>query len=167
MQKILKGISSLGKTLEGSKKVFLVCDSSYPFLNIRENIENMGVSHVVFSDFTPNPLYEQVCKGIDLFPIYREFIKDHFGSTRFVQSVFPYDDDHIEFYCGGKGLATSSEYSGIYYSRNNEPYGLEFNDAVCKETSPGTFDFCEIKGVHETITTRIDENWFYYHVIYH
>ena len=96
-----------------------------------------------------------------------EFIKDHFGSTRFVQSVFPYDDDHIEFYCGGKGLATSSEYSGIYYSRNNEPYGLEFNDAVCKETSPGTFDFCEIKGVHETITTRIDENWFYYHVIYH
>lgn len=69
MQKILKGISSLGKTLEGSKKVFLVCDSSYPFLNIKENIENTGVPHVVFSDFTPNPLYEQVCKGIDLFQI--------------------------------------------------------------------------------------------------
>lgn len=69
MQKILKGISSLGETFEGSKKVFLVCDSSYPFLNIKENIENMGVPHVVFSDFTPNPLYEQVCKGIDLFQI--------------------------------------------------------------------------------------------------
>ena len=29
----------------------------------------MGVPHVIFSDFTPNPLYEQVCKGIDLFQI--------------------------------------------------------------------------------------------------
>lgn len=29
----------------------------------------MGVPHVMFSDFTPNPLYEQVCKGIDLFQI--------------------------------------------------------------------------------------------------
>lgn len=29
----------------------------------------MGVPHVIFSDFTPNPRYEQVCKGIDLFQI--------------------------------------------------------------------------------------------------
>lgn len=96
-----------------------------------------------------------------------EFIKDHFGSTRFVQKVHQHDNDHIVFYCGGKGLATSSEYSGIYYSRNDEPYGLEFDNEGYKETSPGTYDFCEIKGVHETITTRIDENWFYYHTIYH
>lgn len=70
-QKILNGISHLREALEGAgaTKVFLVCDSSFPFLNIKDDIENMGVPHVMFSDFTPNPLYEQVCKGIDLFQI--------------------------------------------------------------------------------------------------
>lgn len=68
-QKIINGIEHLQETLAGATKVFVVCDSSFPFLNIKDNIENMGVPHVMFSDFTPNPLYEQVCKGIDLFQI--------------------------------------------------------------------------------------------------
>lgn len=68
-QKILNGINHLGEAIEGTTKVFLVCDSSYPFLNIKDYIESMGIPHVLFSDFTPNPLYEQVCKGIDLFQI--------------------------------------------------------------------------------------------------
>ena len=49
--------------------MFLVVDSSFPFLNIKDNIENMGVPHVMFSEFTPNPRYEQVCKGIEFFQI--------------------------------------------------------------------------------------------------
>ena len=69
MQVIYNGISHLGEALEGATKVFVVCDSSYPFLNIKSDIEDMGQPHVLFSDFTPNPLYEQVCKGIDLFQI--------------------------------------------------------------------------------------------------
>lgn len=69
MQVIYNGISHLGEALEVATKVFVVCDSSYPFLNIKSDIENMGKPHVLFSDFTPNPLYEQVCKGIDLFQI--------------------------------------------------------------------------------------------------
>lgn len=69
MQVIYNGISHLDEVLEGATKVFVVCDSSYPFLNIKNDIENMGKPHVLFSDFTPNPLYEQVCKGIDLFQI--------------------------------------------------------------------------------------------------
>lgn len=69
MQVIYNGISHLGKAIESATKVFVVCDSSYPFLNIRSNIENMGKPHVLFSDFTPNPVYEDVCKGIDLFQI--------------------------------------------------------------------------------------------------
>ena len=69
MQVIYNGISHLGEALEGATKVFVVCDSSYPFLNIKSDIENMGTPHVLFSDFTPNPLYEQVCKGIDLYQI--------------------------------------------------------------------------------------------------
>ena len=69
MQVIYNGISHLGEALEGTTKVFVVCDSSYPFLNIKHDIENMGTPHVLFSDFTPNPLYDQVCKGVDLFQI--------------------------------------------------------------------------------------------------
>ena len=69
MQVIYNGISHLGEALEGATKVFVVCDSSYPFLNIKTDLENMGTPHVLFSDFTPNPVYEDVCKGIDLFQI--------------------------------------------------------------------------------------------------
>lgn len=67
-QKIFQGIDKLPQILKevNSKKCFLVVDSSYPFLNIKETIEALDVEKVMFSDFTPNPLYEDVCKGIDL-----------------------------------------------------------------------------------------------------
>jgi Alcohol dehydrogenase, class IV len=68
-QKIINGIEHLQETLAGATKVFVVSDSSFPFLNIKDDIENMGYPHVMFSDFTPNPVYEDVCKGVDLFQI--------------------------------------------------------------------------------------------------
>ena len=70
MQTIFNGISHLSGILERIQcgKLFLVVDSSYPFLNIRESIEALPVAEkVMFSGFTPNPLYEQVCKGVELF----------------------------------------------------------------------------------------------------
>lgn len=69
MQKILNGIAQLPAILKevGCEKLFLVVDSSYPFLNIKDAIEALPVKErVMFSDFTPNPLYEQVCNGIEL-----------------------------------------------------------------------------------------------------
>lgn len=69
MQQIVNGISNLPVILQklGCKKLFLVIDSSYPFLNIKDAIEALPVEEKMkFSDFTPNPLYEQVCNGIDL-----------------------------------------------------------------------------------------------------
>lgn len=65
-QQIIQGITHLSEALKDSKKLFLVVDSSFPFLNIKETIEALEVEKVFFSDFTPNPLYEQVCKGIEL-----------------------------------------------------------------------------------------------------
>lgn len=67
MQKILKGINSLGEALKGTTKVLLVCDSSFPFLSVKDDIERSEVSYVAFDQFTPNPLYEDVCRGVDLF----------------------------------------------------------------------------------------------------
>lgn len=69
MQKIINGIANLPEVLKevGCRKLFLVIDSSYPFLNIKDAIESLPVDEKVkFSDFTPNPLYEQVCNGIEL-----------------------------------------------------------------------------------------------------
>ena len=69
MQKIINGIANLPAILKevGCRKLFLVIDSSYPFLNIKDAIEALPVEEKVkFSDFTPNPLYEQVCNGIEL-----------------------------------------------------------------------------------------------------
>ena len=69
MQKIINGIAQLPAILKevGCEKLFLVVDSSYPFLNIKDAIEALPVKErVMFSDFTPNPLYEQVCNGIEL-----------------------------------------------------------------------------------------------------
>lgn len=68
-QTILNGIESLSALIKDSKKVFVVCDSSYSFLNIKDYIEGLGFPHVLFSEFTPNPRYEEVCKGIDTFHI--------------------------------------------------------------------------------------------------
>ena len=68
-QKIINGIAKLPEILKevDCEKLFLVVDSSYPFLNIKDAIEALPVKErVMFSDFTPNPLYEQVCNGIEL-----------------------------------------------------------------------------------------------------
>ena len=68
MQKIINGIAQLPAILKeiSCEKLFLVVDSSYPFLNIKDKVEALDVEKVSFSDFTPNPLYEQVCNGIEL-----------------------------------------------------------------------------------------------------
>lgn len=69
MQEIYNGIGNLNKVLVGSKKVLLVCDSSFSFLNIKADIETISTPYVVFDEFTPNPLYEDVCKGVDIFNV--------------------------------------------------------------------------------------------------
>ncbi len=67
MQKIYHGIQHLNEAIIGSSKILLVVDSSFPFLNIKENIDAINVPVVIFDKFTSNPLYEDVCKGVELF----------------------------------------------------------------------------------------------------
>lgn len=68
-QQIVWGIEHL-KTLPPLKKglkVMLVADSSYPFLSIQHRIEESLGEHVKFDAFGSNPLYEDVCNGVDIF----------------------------------------------------------------------------------------------------
>lgn len=65
MQQILQGYSNIDTVLRetGSKHYMLVCDSSFPYLSIKDVFS----PEVIFDQFTPNPLYEDVCKGVDIF----------------------------------------------------------------------------------------------------
>lgn len=49
------------------QKTLVVCDGSYQYLSIKEDIDGLKTPCVFFSDFTSNPLYEDVCRGVDLF----------------------------------------------------------------------------------------------------
>lgn len=49
------------------KKILLVCDSSFPYLTTREEYLSIDTPYVIFNEFTPNPLYEDVVKGVKLF----------------------------------------------------------------------------------------------------
>jgi len=50
-----------------SKKFLLVCSSSSSFINIIDYLSNLNIDHIQFNQFTSNPLYDDVCKGVDLF----------------------------------------------------------------------------------------------------
>lgn len=65
MQQVFKGYESIEKALgkASSLHYMLVCDASFPFLPIKDKIH----TDVIFDQFTPNPLYEQVCKGVEMF----------------------------------------------------------------------------------------------------
>lgn len=54
--------------LEGKKKILLVCDDAIRFLeNFNEKLSEINIPIIRFSDFQPNPLYESVVKGIQVF----------------------------------------------------------------------------------------------------
>ncbi len=52
-------------------KLLLVCDDSLQFLKVKDFFDSLendyGIRVVKFSDFKPNPLYESVVKGVDIF----------------------------------------------------------------------------------------------------
>lgn len=52
---------------EQTKKAMLVCDAAFSFLQTKEEYLKLPVPYVMFDKFTPNPLYEDVVKGVQLF----------------------------------------------------------------------------------------------------
>ena len=63
-QQILKELPDLLRILEG-KKILLVCGGSFDRLTIAESV--LALDPVRFGAFSPNPVYEDVCRGVDLF----------------------------------------------------------------------------------------------------
>ncbi len=63
-QVFCREVSQLTARLQG-KKVLLVCGNSFSRLEIAGELESLDP--VYFRDFRPNPLYEDVCRGVALF----------------------------------------------------------------------------------------------------
>jgi len=63
-QKIIKGIASIHEMIKG-KRILLVKGNSFSALSIDAYFRDSEV--ISFTDFTPNPRYEQVKKGVEIF----------------------------------------------------------------------------------------------------
>ena len=66
-QIIYNSIACLKEAVEGCEKPLLVCGHSFDKLCIKEEVKRIIPNHVLFHDYSPNPTYEQVCKGVDTF----------------------------------------------------------------------------------------------------
>ena len=71
-QKIISGVTSydeIGKIIKeyGTKKFMLVCGSSLLRLEIGKYLLAFDTQHIVFSDFSPNPNYEDIVPAVELF----------------------------------------------------------------------------------------------------
>lgn len=67
MQKIyMTAAEGIENILSGTKtkKFMLVCDSSFEYLSIKNNFQDLSVPFVKFDEFTPNPDYSDVYKGV-------------------------------------------------------------------------------------------------------
>lgn len=72
MQTVLSGRGSIERLASsiaewGCKKVLVVCDGAYDFLPLKSVVDSWDIARVFFRDFTANPLYEDVCKGLWVF----------------------------------------------------------------------------------------------------
>jgi len=63
-QRILRDIPALLEALKG-RRILLVCGKSFDRLDIAPEIK--ALQPVRFGDFAPNPVYEDICKGVELY----------------------------------------------------------------------------------------------------
>lgn len=51
----------------GCRKFLLVCGSSFRRLPVADYFASLDIPCVTFTDFTPNPQYEEVCRGVEVY----------------------------------------------------------------------------------------------------
>ncbi len=71
-QRIVNGVKSydeIGKIIKeyGAEKFMLVCGGSLSRLEVGKYLMGLDIEHIVFSDFSPNPNYEDIVPAVELF----------------------------------------------------------------------------------------------------
>ena len=71
-QKIINGVLSydeIGNIIKGfgAKKFMLVCGGSLSRLEVGKYLSELDTEHIVFSDFSPNPKYEDIVPAVELY----------------------------------------------------------------------------------------------------
>lgn len=71
-QRIVSGVRSydeIGKIIKeyGAKKFMLVCGGSLSRLEVGKYLMGLDIEHIVFSNFSPNPNYEDIVPAVELF----------------------------------------------------------------------------------------------------
>lgn len=65
---LIKDYNELHAWIKGKRKILFVCDISIQFLeDLNIELKKISTPMIRFSDFQPNPLYESVVKGVNLF----------------------------------------------------------------------------------------------------
>lgn len=97
-----------------------------------------------------------------------EILKRHLGENTIVTSVYVYNENILQFYCGGSGFLDVGTYTGFYFSKDDMPYAFEFNNLELVEISPGVFEGQDENGAqqshggHRIRTEKIRDKWYYY-----
>lgn len=93
------------------------------------------------------------------------FLSAQLGDNTIAKDIYRYNENIVQFYCGGTGLSTNSTYSGFYYSADDTPYAMEFSSsAVFTQTDENTYEWSNSDGTHQFLTERIVPHWFYYYM---
>lgn len=71
-QKIINGVTSydeIGRIIKeyGAKKLMIVCGGSLSRLEVGKYLMELDIEHIVFSEFSPNPNYEDIVPAVELF----------------------------------------------------------------------------------------------------
>ncbi len=61
-----KNLKSVIKKI-GAQKIFLVCGNTYKSSFLKDYMESINSKLVIFSEYSPNPSYDEVLKGLELF----------------------------------------------------------------------------------------------------
>lgn len=91
-----------------------------------------------------------------------EIIQEHLGIDSIVRDVYACNDNILRFYCGGSGFAGGSTYTGFYYSKDDTPSALDFDENKLSEIKEGVYQWSGEGGSHKIRTEKIRDNWYYY-----
>jgi hypothetical protein len=135
-------------------KIFSYVNANY------ELLENFPYNEIQEIDYSSDSYEINQKKEINI-------IRKNLANDTIVKSVFAYNENIIQYYCGGSGFVGGSTYTGFYFSKNDTPFALEFDGCELTEIQSDVFEWQNEDGSHKIHTEKIRDNWYYYRMDYY